>query len=108
MREGSLALVDLGTAGGEWMFRRDGMMFGPVPASAVVDALMAGEIDGETAVGREGDPLQPLREVAFFRSHLPRAEVLRREREAQRAAAARARRMRNTRAAAMAVAGAAG
>lgn len=80
--------VDVGTTGGEWVFKQDGMLFGPVPAKTLVDKLYAGELDGETPIAPEGGEFRRLREVPFFVVHVAKAEAKRRvDHEAQRHAA---------------------
>ncbi|MHB8419576.1 MAG: hypothetical protein ACYDCL_15985 [Myxococcales bacterium] len=83
MAEGA---VDLGTSGGKWMFKENGMVFGPVPARLLLDKLYKGEIGPDTEVAREEeDGFRSLREVAFFTVHLAKAQAkLRVEREEDR------------------------
>jgi len=70
--------VDVGTTGGEWVFKQDGMLFGPVPGKLLVDKLYAGELDGETPIAPEGGEFRRLREVPFFVVHVAKAEAKRR------------------------------
>jgi hypothetical protein len=70
-------VLDLGTSGGEWTFKQDDMVFGPLPARQIVDKLYRGEVDGETLVSpsdQEG-AFSPLREVPFFAVHVAKAEA---------------------------------
>jgi len=70
-------VLDVGTTGGEWTFKQDEMVFGPLPARSIIEKLYAGEIDGDTQVApsdREG-AFTPLREVSFFAVHLAKAEA---------------------------------
>ncbi|HUB07550.1 MAG TPA: hypothetical protein VMB50_11140 [Myxococcales bacterium] len=81
--------VDLGTSGGKWMFKENGMVFGPVPARLLLDKLYKGEIGPDTEVAREEEEnFRTLREVAFFTVHLAKAQAkLRVEQEESRIAA---------------------
>ncbi len=78
--------VDLGTSGGKWMFKENGMVFGPVPARVLLDKLYKGEIGPDTEVAREEEEsFRSLREVAFFTVHMAKAQAkLRVEQEEHR------------------------
>jgi len=70
-------VMDLGTTGGEWTFKQNDMVFGPLPARVIIEKLNAGEIGGDTPVApseQEG-AFTPLREVPFFTVHLAKAEA---------------------------------
>lgn len=67
--------VDLGSAG-DWLFKQDDMLLGPVPAKVLVDKLYRGEITGSTPVAREGqDDFVPIEQVDVFRLHAKKATV---------------------------------
>ncbi len=74
--EGSLG-IDVGTTGGEWVFKQDGMLFGPVPAKVLLDKLYGGEVTGDTPIAPEGEgqAFKRLREVPFFVVHVAKAEA---------------------------------
>ncbi|MHB1846293.1 MAG: hypothetical protein ACYCWW_15830 [Deltaproteobacteria bacterium] len=106
---------ELGTSGGSWMFKQDGMLFGPVPARVLIEKLYRGEIRGDTLVAREEeDAFRELKDVSFFVIHLAKAEAkLRVERDEGALVAAERRRGRGRLAVsvgliALAIAGAAG
>jgi hypothetical protein len=81
--------------GGEWLFRRDGQVFGPVDSRALAAMLYRGEIDGRTAISSGDGSWAPLAEVPLFVLHAKKAEAgLRVEREVTGARALRARRNR--------------
>lgn len=81
--------------GGEWLFRRDGQVFGPIDSRALAAMLYRGEIDGRTAVSPGEGAWSALGEVPIFVVHVKRAEAgLRVEREVTGARALRARRHR--------------
>jgi hypothetical protein len=81
--------------GGEWLFRRDGQVFGPVDSRALAAMLYRGEIDGDTAISSGDGAWAPLAEVPVFVLHAKKAEAgLRVEREVTGARALRARRTR--------------
>jgi hypothetical protein len=81
--------------GGEWLFRRDGQVFGPIDSRALAAMLYRGEIDGRTGVSSGDGAWSALGEVPIFVLHVKRAEAgLRVEREVTGARALRARRHR--------------
>lgn len=68
--------------GGEWLFRRDGQVFGPIDSRALAAMLYRGEIDGRTAVSSGDGAWSALGEVPAFLLHAKKAEAgLRVERE---------------------------
>jgi hypothetical protein len=77
------SLDDPRLAGGEWLFRRAGEVFGPVDSRRVAELLYRGEIEPGTPVSRdEGDHWTPVGEVPIFVVHAKKAEArLRVERE---------------------------
>jgi hypothetical protein len=87
MVEGSSRLsliLDAATPAGNWMFKKDDLVFGPIPAKQLVDKLYTGEVSGATPIAEEeGGQFRPLREVTAFALHLIKAEAkLRVQREA--------------------------
>jgi hypothetical protein len=81
--------------GGEWLFRRDGQVFGPVDSRALAAMLYRGEIDGRTPVTAGDGTYTPLGEVPAFVLHVKKAAAgLRVEREVTGARALRARKNR--------------
>src|ERR1700722_8907236 len=68
--------VDLGTTGGEWLFKQGDMLLGPVPARVLVDKLFRGEIDARTPVAPSGEEsFVPIEQVDFFKVHAKKAQV---------------------------------
>jgi hypothetical protein len=84
--------------GGDWMYRRQGEVFGPFDSKHLAAKLYRGEIDGGTPVSSDGDRWRPVGEVPVFRLHARKAEAaLRVEREVTGARMlARRRRHRHT------------
>src|SRR5512138_1088409 len=81
--------------GGEWLFRRDGQVFGPIDSRAVAAMLYRGEIDGRTPVSPGDGSWRAAGEVPIFLVHARKAEAgLRVEREVTGARLLRARRHR--------------
>lgn len=73
--------IDLGTSGGDWLFRQEGLVLGPVPGTKLVEMLFAGEIDGRTEVAPMGSgtpAFKRLAEVDFFKVHYAKSEAKRR------------------------------
>ncbi|MBI3183897.1 MAG: AgmX/PglI C-terminal domain-containing protein [Myxococcales bacterium] len=76
MRPGKKLGVDLGTSGGDWLFRQGELVLGPVPAAQIVEKLYAGDLDGRSEVQRLGSGrFIRLSEVDFFKVHLAKAEA---------------------------------
>jgi GYF domain 2 len=68
--------------GGEWLFRRDGHVFGPIDSRALAAMLYRGEIDARTAVSSGDGAWSALGEVPAFLVHAKKAAAgLRVERE---------------------------
>ena len=68
---------------GEWLFKKDDVVLGPVNASVILSRIQAEEIDGDTPIGREAGQWRPLKEIEYFASEVERA-THRKEMEAQR------------------------
>lgn len=86
---------DPGLEGGEWLFRRDGQVFGPIDSRALAAMLYRGEIDGGTAVSTGDGIWRPVAEVPEFLVHAKKAKAAQRvEREVTGARLLRARRNR--------------
>jgi len=84
--------------GGPWLFRKEGLVLGPVSAEQLVQQLYSGELDGQTPISRVGEGrFRLLGEVDAFRKDVARAAVRARVRQelaadAERRAKTRARR----------------
>jgi hypothetical protein len=68
-------IFDAALPPGDWMFKKDDLVFGPLPAKQLIDKLLSGEISGATPVREEGGEFRPLREVPHFTVHLAKAEA---------------------------------
>jgi outer membrane biosynthesis protein TonB len=85
--------------GGPWLFRKEGLVLGPVTAEQLVQQLYAGELDGQTPISRVGEGrFRLLGEVETFRKDVARAAIRARVRvelaaEAEERARTRARRV---------------
>jgi hypothetical protein len=66
---------DPGLQGGEWLFQRDGQVFGPVDSRGLAAMLYRGEVDGTTAVSPGDGSWSALGEVPVFLVHVKKAEV---------------------------------
>jgi hypothetical protein len=68
--------VDLGTSGGDWLFRQGELVLGPVPASQIVEKLYSGDLDARSEVSRMGaGQFRRIGEVDFFKVHLAKAQA---------------------------------
>ncbi len=98
-RNETLPQDDPALAGGEWLFRRDGQVFGPIDSRSLAAMLYRGEIDGRTPIS-SGEPggngsWRSLGEVPIFLLHAKKAAAgLRVEREVTGARLLSARRNR--------------
>lgn len=66
---------DPALAGGEWLYRRGGEVFGPVDSRSLAALLYRGELDAGTPVSADGDRWVPVGEVTVFRLHARKAEA---------------------------------
>jgi hypothetical protein len=92
-------VLDLGTSGGEWTFKQNEMVFGPLPARVIIEKLNSGEISGDTLVASSSEEgaFAALRDVPFFAVHLAKAEAklrVKRDSDAYRTSEARGFRFR--------------
>jgi hypothetical protein len=84
-----------GPDGGEWIFKKGGQVFGPVPARTLVQMLYRGEVDGATPVAGDDGAYRPLGQVPAFVVHAKKAEAqIKVEREVTGARALARRRSR--------------
>ena len=81
---------------GDWLFEKEGRIYGPVAGSVLLDLLSRGEVDRRTPVALGEGSYRPLGEVAEFVVHVRKAEARQRvEREVTGARlVARRRRMK--------------
>jgi hypothetical protein len=99
------AVDDAALAGSEWLFKRDGQVYGPVDGARLAELLYAGHVAATTLVGDGDGRWRPLAEVPVFLVHVKKAEAARRvEEEVTGQRLLRARRAR-TRAAGLVAAG---
>jgi hypothetical protein len=52
---------------GEWLFKHNDLVLGPVTAIILVEKIKKGELDGDTPVARDGDAFRPMKLVRLFR-----------------------------------------
>jgi hypothetical protein len=57
----------------DWLYQRDGHVFGPVKPKELLEMLYKGEVNGETMVAVEEEEFRPLKRYGVFRAHLPKA-----------------------------------
>ncbi|MEN9798107.1 MAG: hypothetical protein RL653_1803, partial [Pseudomonadota bacterium] len=67
--------MSVGTSG-PWLFRKEGLVLGPVTAEQLIKELYAGALDGQTPVSRVGEGrFRLLGEVELFRKDVQKAAV---------------------------------
>ena len=67
---------------GDWLFEKEGRIYGPVPGAKLVELLDRGEVDARTPVAAGEGGYRPLGEVPGFAVHARKAEARQRvERE---------------------------
>ncbi len=72
--------IDVGSSGGQWLFKQGDLLLGPVPFTALVEMLFAGELDANTPVRLHGsdEPFKPVSQIPQFTVHLAKAQAKRR------------------------------
>ncbi len=90
-----IRIEDPALQGGEWLFRRNGQVFGPVDSRTVAAMLYRGDLDPITEVSQGDGGWVPVGEVPIFVVHAKKAEAAQRvEREVTGARLLRQRRNR--------------
>jgi hypothetical protein len=72
--EGLGAAIQQGNRDGQWLYRTGADTHGPVPLRAIVDRWLAGTLDAQTPVARQGTEFAPLGQVAAFAPYRQAAE----------------------------------
>lgn len=76
----------------DWLYRKDGRLYGPLPTQVLLDKVRAGEIDGKTLLAPDGsDEFLPYDSYDDLKDEIPKALAqfdLRQKREATRRRAA--------------------
>jgi hypothetical protein len=67
---------------GDWLFKQNDMVLGPVTAIVLVERIKAGEMSADTPIARDGQPFKPMKLIALFRE-AHEATVERKKREAE-------------------------
>ncbi len=93
--EASIEVDDPALDGGDWLFQRDGQVYGPVEGRRLAALLYRGEVSAATLVSSGDGAWRPLVQVGPFLVHVGKAEaVLRVEQEVTGARLLLARRAR--------------
>ena len=82
---------------GEWLFKQNEMVLGPVTAIVLVERIKIGELSADTPIARDGQPFKPMKLVPLFReAHEAMLAQKKREEEERQynAAVARSRNVR--------------
>jgi hypothetical protein len=67
---------------GEWLFKHNDMVLGPVTAIVLVERIKQGELSADTPIARDGQPFKPMKLVPLFReAYEATLERKRREKE---------------------------
>ena len=82
---------------GEWLFKEDELVLGPVTAIILVERIKKGELSADTPIARDGQPFQPMKLVALFREAWEAAQEERRLAAEERAYLSAVRRARGAR-----------
>lgn len=78
----SMNIDDPALESGEWLFKRTGKVFGPIPSRRLAAMLYRGELDAETPVSSGDGTWQTVADVPLFMVHARKAQAqLRVERE---------------------------
>ena len=67
---------------GEWLFKQNDMVLGPVTAIVLVERIKLGELSADTPIARDGQPFKPMKLVKLFREAYE-ATLERKRREAE-------------------------
>jgi hypothetical protein len=70
--EGEALYGHLPSDAGEWLFKDQDQVLGPIPADHLLAKLYDGQVTSDTLVAKEVGEWKPLREVWFFGAHLQR------------------------------------
>jgi hypothetical protein len=82
---------------GEWLFKQNDLVLGPVTSIVLVDKIKKGELDADTPIARDGAAFRPMKLVRLFREAWQAAEEEKRfaaEERAYQAAVSRAKLLR--------------
>lgn len=82
---------------GEWLFKQNDLVLGPVTSIVLVDKIKKGELDADTPIARDGAAFRPMKLVRLFREAWQAAEEEKRfaaEERAYQSAVSRARVLR--------------
>ena len=91
----SIQVDDPALDGGDWLFQRDGLVYGPVEGRRLAELLYRGELHGASLVSSGDGTWQPVAHVPQFLLHVKKAEAaLRVEQEVTGARALRTRQAR--------------
>ncbi len=91
----AIQIDDPALEGGDWLFQRDGKVYGPVEGRRLAALLYTGELTAASLISSGDGSWHPVSQVATFIVHLRKAEAsLRVEQEVTGARALRAREQR--------------
>ena len=93
----STQLADDDPTQGEWLFKQDDLVLGPVTAIVLVEKIKKGELSADTPIARDGQHFRPMKLLPLFREAWMAAEEARRlaaEEKAYQSAMTRARLLR--------------
>jgi hypothetical protein len=76
--DGTPEIDDPALDGGDWLFQKDGQIYGPVEGRRLAELLYRGEVTGATPVSAGDGTWQALQQVGPFLVHVHKAEAARR------------------------------
>jgi hypothetical protein len=74
----AIAIDDPALDGGDWLFQRDGQVYGPVEGRRLAELLYEGQIGPETQVSSGDGAWRPVSQVPLFLLHVKKAEAAQR------------------------------
>jgi len=74
----AIAIDDPALDGGDWLFQRDGQIYGPVEGRRLAELLYEGRIGPETQVSAGDGTWRPVSQVPLFLVHVKKAEAAQR------------------------------
>jgi hypothetical protein len=78
MTDGLIEIDDPALDGGDWLFKKDGQVYGPVEGRRLAELVYRGDVTGATPVSCGDGDWRPLDQVGAFLVHVRKAEAAQR------------------------------